>query len=154
MFHSCLGSFCPCLNEDVEYRQAVADVEDLKKKIDQLQTRSNALETALRTIQAAVSDEPHPLLCENAGVSVVAHCGSGSDCSSICGQSPQADASVPHLTAEEEDALDAFGVLLQAEIHTIQSFTSGRYIDPWSAGRNTILRTDFTFRSTSFLVRD
>ncbi|KAI0714759.1 hypothetical protein C8Q76DRAFT_618064 [Earliella scabrosa] len=88
-------------------RQAVADVEELKKKIDQLQTRSNALESALRIIQAAVSDEPHPLLCDNADMPM---CSSHMSSPSGSGDSPPSN-DVPALTAEEEDALDAFGTL-------------------------------------------
>ena len=80
-------------------------VEELKKKIDQLQTRSNALESALRIIQAAVSDEPHPLLCDNADMPM---CSSHMSSPSGSGDSPPSN-DVPALTAEEEDALDAFG---------------------------------------------
>ena len=103
----------------VAYRQAVADVEELKKKIDQLQTRSNALESALKTLQSAVSDDPHPLLQDNPGP--MAMCPGASPCidspSSANGDSQQA------LTAEEEDALDAFGTsprcpYLYAGIHS------------------------------------
>ncbi|KAI0370469.1 hypothetical protein BV20DRAFT_1052490 [Pilatotrama ljubarskyi] len=86
-------------------RQAVADVEDLKKKIEALQNRSKALENALRTIQSAVSDEPHPLLQE--GENGATSSSSGSPSSHF---SPPTD--VPVLSAdEEEDVLDAFGTL-------------------------------------------
>ncbi|KAI0354704.1 hypothetical protein OH77DRAFT_1425802 [Trametes cingulata] len=85
-------------------RQAVADVEDLKKKIEQLQNRSNALENALRTIQAAVSDEPHPLLQEGENGAT-----SSSSESPASHFSPPSDATT--LSAEEEDVLDAFGTL-------------------------------------------
>ncbi|KAI0756451.1 hypothetical protein C8Q80DRAFT_1128643 [Daedaleopsis nitida] len=85
-------------------RQAVADVEDLKKQIDQLQSRSNALETALKTLQAAVSDEPHPLLTDNPDLHMLA----------CCSDSPSADTMSQEsssLSVDEEDALDAFGTL-------------------------------------------
>ncbi|KAI0828999.1 fungal-specific transcription factor domain-containing protein [Trametes gibbosa] len=88
-------------------RQAVADVEDLKKKIEQLKSRSAALENALRTIQAAVSDEPHPLLRE-------AENGTGGGSNSSDSPASQTNGSPvdgPVLSADEEDVLDAFGTL-------------------------------------------
>ncbi|KAI1790935.1 fungal-specific transcription factor domain-containing protein [Ganoderma leucocontextum] len=87
-------------------RQAVADVEELKNKIDQLQTRSNALETALRTLQATVSDIPHPLLEENTGPpSAYLSASPPIDTPGSSGTSQQTS------TADEEDVLDAFGTL-------------------------------------------
>ncbi|OBZ79070.1 putative transcriptional regulatory protein C1F7.11c [Grifola frondosa] len=47
-------------------RLALADAEELHKKIEQLRSRSTALEDALRSLQAAVSDEPHALLQDDA----------------------------------------------------------------------------------------
>ena len=85
-------------------RQAVADVEDLKKKIEELTQRSGALENALRTLFAAVSDEPHPLLRDSASPN-------GGGPSASASDSPRTESSFegPSLTADEEDALDAFG---------------------------------------------
>ncbi|KAI0673870.1 fungal-specific transcription factor domain-containing protein [Trametes maxima] len=90
-------------------RQAVADVEDLKKKIVQLESRSKTLEDALRTIQSAVSDEPHPLLQE--GESTNGAAGAGSSSSSPASQHHFSPPEVPTLTPDEEDVLDAFGTL-------------------------------------------
>ncbi|KAI0778885.1 hypothetical protein BD413DRAFT_120973 [Trametes elegans] len=84
-------------------RQAVADVEDLKKKIEQLQNRSKALENALQLIQAAVSDQPHPLLQEGA------ENGTANSPDSFSSHSAGSPTDVPPLTAEEEDVLDSFG---------------------------------------------
>ena len=93
-------------------RQAVADVEELKKKLEQMQTRSNALETALRTLQATVSDIPHPLLEENAGPPGASFASSPSmDTPISSGASPTQETS---MAVDEEDVLDAFGMSLWA----------------------------------------
>ncbi|EIW63909.1 uncharacterized protein TRAVEDRAFT_157688 [Trametes versicolor FP-101664 SS1] len=89
-------------------RQAVADVEDLKNKIDQLKGRSAALENALRTIQAAISDEPHPLLREGENGAGSGGSAAESPSSSHANGSP---GDIPALSADEEDVLDAFGTL-------------------------------------------
>ncbi|KAI0652601.1 fungal-specific transcription factor domain-containing protein [Trametes meyenii] len=91
-------------------RQAVADVEDLKKKIAQLEGRSKTLEDALRTIQSAVSDEPHPLLQEGESTNGAATTGSSSE-SSPASHNHFSPPEVPTLTPDEEDILDAFGTL-------------------------------------------
>lgn len=88
------------------HRQAVADVEDLKNKIDQLKGRSAALENALRTIQAAISDEPHPLLREGENGAGSSGSAAESPSSSHANGSP---GDIPALSADEEDVLDAFG---------------------------------------------
>ena len=75
----------------------MADVEELKKKIESLQSRSNALENALRTIQAAVTDEPHPLLTHpDAGTLPCENCHTTAE-----------ETTVPEI---EEEVLDAFGM--------------------------------------------
>ena len=56
-----------------------AAVEDLKKKIEELTQRSGALENALRTLFAAVSDEPHPLLRDSASPNGAGPSASASD---------------------------------------------------------------------------
>ncbi|KAI0640171.1 fungal-specific transcription factor domain-containing protein [Trametes polyzona] len=86
-------------------RQAVADVEELKKKIEQLKKRSATLEDALRSIQAAVSDEPHPLLREGENGS------SSSSANSPASQTNGSPIEGPSLSADEEEVLDAFGTL-------------------------------------------
>lgn len=86
-------------------RQAVADVEELKNKIEQLQTRSNALETALRTLQATVSDIPHPLLEDNAGPPGAYF----SSSPSVDTPSTNGGSRLQVSIGEEEDVLDAFG---------------------------------------------
>ncbi|PCH34306.1 hypothetical protein WOLCODRAFT_95215 [Wolfiporia cocos MD-104 SS10] len=81
-------------------RLALADAEELHKKIERLRERSAALEEALRTLQAAVSDEPHPLLRENAMAVGSSERASG----------PSISAG-PLLSRDDEDILDAFGTL-------------------------------------------
>ncbi|KAI0962091.1 hypothetical protein AcV7_001012 [Taiwanofungus camphoratus] len=79
-------------------RLALADAEELHKKIECLQNRSAALEDALRTLQAVVCDEPHPLLRD---------------------ESMQANLERPSsyppdgplLSQEDEEILDSFGTL-------------------------------------------
>ncbi|CCL98901.1 uncharacterized protein FIBRA_00908 [Fibroporia radiculosa] len=81
-------------------RLALADAEELHKKIDRLRSRSAALEDALRTLQASVCDEPHPLLAQEDGMQV-----SPSERSSA---SPAHASSAPR---EDEDFIDVFGTL-------------------------------------------
>ncbi|KAH9837369.1 fungal-specific transcription factor domain-containing protein [Rhodofomes roseus] len=81
-------------------RLALADAEELHKKIERLRDRCGKLEYALRTLQAAVSDEPHPLLREESSMDVPPSVGSS-------GSSPGG----PLLTQEDEEILDAFGTL-------------------------------------------
>ncbi|KZT08809.1 uncharacterized protein LAESUDRAFT_648494 [Laetiporus sulphureus 93-53] len=79
---------------------ALADAEELQKKIERLRNRSTALEEALRTLQAAVSDEPHPLLQESSIQAGPAEC------------SPSRGVpDGPLLSREDEEILDAFGTL-------------------------------------------
>lgn len=80
---------------------ALADAEELHQKIQRLRDRSATLEEALRTLQAAVSDDPHPLLqndSDSPSSTAVDHSSSSS--------SP---ADGPRLSSEEERILDAFG---------------------------------------------
>ncbi|RPD64668.1 hypothetical protein L226DRAFT_565357 [Lentinus tigrinus ALCF2SS1-7] len=90
-------------------RQAVADVEDLKKKIETLTDRCKVLENALRTLQAAISDNPHPLLVDNPEDS------SSSSSTAVDPSPPPIDSSPniepPTPIREEEDITDAFGTL-------------------------------------------
>ncbi|PIL31283.1 transcription factor [Ganoderma sinense ZZ0214-1] len=90
-------------------RQAVADVEELKKKLEQMETRSNALETALRTLQATVSDIPHPLLQENAGPPG-AHFSASPSADTPASSGGSGSQQGP-MMSDEEDVLDAFGTL-------------------------------------------
>ena len=46
----------------------LANTEQLHERIEQLCARIRELETGLRTLQASVSSEPHPLLQKPAGV--------------------------------------------------------------------------------------
>lgn len=78
-------------------RLALADAEELHKKVERLRARSAALEDALRTLQAAVSDEPHPLLLE--------------DSMQITERQNGSSTEGPLLSREEEEVLDAFGTL-------------------------------------------
>ena len=76
---------------------ALADAEELHKKIERLRDRCAKLEDGLRTLQAAVTDEPHPLLRED----------SSSDASPSSSGAPPPDG--PLLSREDEEFLDAFG---------------------------------------------
>ena len=79
-------------------RLALADAEELHRKIERLRARSSALEDALRSLQAAVCDEPHPLLSEDAQMSSES--------------SPHSASDGPLLTREDEAFLDSFGIYL------------------------------------------
>lgn len=81
------------------YRLGLADTEGLYKKIESLRKRVTELEDALRSLQAAVTDEPHPLLYDDAD-----QMNASADRS---GNIPDG----PLLSAEEEEVLDAFGML-------------------------------------------
>ena len=83
----------------LDNRLAFADAEELHKKIDRLRKRVASLEDALRTLQSAVSDDPHPLLQEDAM--------DDKDGSSNHKSSPVTG---PPLSREDEEFLDAFGV--------------------------------------------
>ena len=77
---------------------ALADADELHKKIERLRGRVTTLEDALRKLQAAVSDDPHPLLHEG-----------GSDSKDDTARLASVDG--PSLSAEDEEFLDAFGTL-------------------------------------------
>lgn len=77
---------------------ALADAEELHKKIERLRDRCLELEDGLRTLQAAITDEPHPLLRED----------SSTDNSPHSSSAPPPDG--PLLTREDEEFLDAFGM--------------------------------------------
>ncbi|KAH8099453.1 fungal-specific transcription factor domain-containing protein [Cristinia sonorae] len=81
-------------------RLAFADAEELHKKIDRLRKRVSSLEDALRTLQSAVSDDPHPLLQQEDAMDD--RDGSRHKGSPITG---------PPLSREDEEFLDAFGTL-------------------------------------------
>ncbi|KAK7695142.1 hypothetical protein QCA50_002332 [Cerrena zonata] len=79
-------------------RLALADADELHKKVERLRNRVTTLEDALRKLQAAVSDDPHPLLQEGAS-------------ESKDDTARQASVDGPSLSAEDEEFLDAFGTL-------------------------------------------
>ncbi|OCH95704.1 hypothetical protein OBBRIDRAFT_830653 [Obba rivulosa] len=98
------SAICPegALTTGKGNRLAFADADELNKKIERLRNRSTQLEDALRKLQAAVSDDPHPLLQD--------------DSSSPSGSSPEISANGaspdgPGLTQDDEQFLDAFGTL-------------------------------------------
>ena len=85
--------------------KAAAEVEELREKIAQL-------ESALATMQSAISDEPHPLLKDASSASP----SSSSDSSgpapppSSSASGSQSSSSPPALSQEEEDdVIDSFG---------------------------------------------
>lgn len=78
---------------------AFADAEELHKKIDRLRKRVTSLEDALRVLQSAVSDDPHPLLVEDM---MDDNTGTQRKSSPLTG---------PPLSREDEEFLDAFGTL-------------------------------------------
>lgn len=86
-------------------RLAFADAEELHKKIDRLRKRVTSLEDALRVLQSAVSDDPHPLLAEDA---MDDKDGSRQKSSPITG---------PPLSREDEEFLDAFGTCEHPRFH-------------------------------------
>ena len=92
---------------------ALADAEELHQKIERLRNRSAALEDALRALQAAVSDDPHPLLQSDSDSPSSAMTVDQSS----SGSSP---ATGPGLSSEEERILDAFGNIF-ARLHASQS---------------------------------
>ncbi|KAI0789552.1 fungal-specific transcription factor domain-containing protein [Abortiporus biennis] len=77
---------------------ALADVEELHRKIERLRNRVHTLEDALRVIQSHISDDPHPLLQDD----MVEDKSSRNKCPPAFGQP---------LTREDEEFLDAFGTL-------------------------------------------
>ncbi|CAL1694716.1 unnamed protein product [Somion occarium] len=79
-------------------RLALADADELHKKVERLRNRVTTLEDALRKLQAAVSDDPHPLLQEGAA-------------DPKDDTMRQAAACGPSLSPEDEEFLDAFGTL-------------------------------------------
>ena len=127
-------------------RQAVADVEDLKKKIETLTSRCKVLETALRTLQAAVSDAPHPLLTEQTEGETASSSTAVDTTPPTIDSSQNTESSVS--AQEEEDVLDAFGMLTSCVVpEPVLSFD--RNSNTGSTRRNTILWSDFTFGGTS-----
>lgn len=84
------------------FRLAFADAEELQKKIERLRSRVGELEAALEKLQAAVSDEPHPLLL-NAFETINA---------SSAPTLPRRADSQPSVSREEDDFVDAFGTSL------------------------------------------
>ncbi|KAI0732426.1 fungal-specific transcription factor domain-containing protein [Fomitopsis betulina] len=82
-------------------RLALADVEGLHKKIERLRARCTTLEDGLRTLQAAVTDDPHPLLRDDLDTST--------ESSPSASGAPPPEG--PLLTQEDEEFLDAFGTL-------------------------------------------
>lgn len=81
---------------------AFADADELQKKIEQYRDRVQTLEEALRTLQANVSDDVHPLLHGKPAIEAT----SGSPI-------PRAvindTAFNPNTSREDEEFLDAFG---------------------------------------------
>ncbi|KAI0778882.1 fungal-specific transcription factor domain-containing protein [Trametes elegans] len=98
-------------------KKSAADVQQLKKKVEQL-------EAALRKLQAAVSDEPHPLLADDgdsgAAQRATPHANQSSDESSKAsgstnGSSPPSSSDATSQSDDdgdvESDLTDAFGTL-------------------------------------------
>lgn len=78
---------------------AFADAEELQKKVERLRGRVHELEDALRTLQANISDHPHPLLT-----------GSPAMASMPNSPVPPSGTGPTTLTSkEEEEFIDAFG---------------------------------------------
>lgn len=90
--------------------KAAAEVEELKDKIAQL-------ETALRQMQAAVSDEPHPLLQDSPGQPSTTPSSSADSGASPPGSSAPSNSSTSSQSpkddnsAEVEEVLDTFGIV-------------------------------------------
>lgn len=75
-------------------------MEGLHKKIERLRARCTTLEDGLRTLQAAVTDDPHPLLRDDLDTST--------ESSPSASGAPPPEG--PLLTQEDEEFLDAFGM--------------------------------------------
>ncbi|TFK85569.1 hypothetical protein K466DRAFT_587983 [Polyporus arcularius HHB13444] len=88
--------------------KAAAEVEELKDKIAQL-------EAALRTMQASVSDEPHPLLQDSQGLSSATPPSSAESGASPPGAPAPSNSSASSQSPKEEpdvdEVLDTFGTL-------------------------------------------
>ena len=91
----------------------MADAEELQKKIERLRGRVKALEGALRTLQADVTDDPHPLLLDTDEATAII------DTSPTLGPStirsprqpiPEPEAP-PAMSREDEEFIGAFGAL-------------------------------------------
>ncbi|GBE77611.1 hypothetical protein SCP_0104910 [Sparassis crispa] len=80
-------------------RGAIAGVEELHRDIERLRTRCATLEDALRTLQAKITDEPHPLLSDSPNSSGTPEWSGG----------PTPDG--PLLSRADEEVLDSFGTL-------------------------------------------
>ncbi len=89
--------------------KAAAEVEELKDKIAQL-------EAALRTMQASVSDEPHPLLQDSQGLSSATPPSSAESGASPPGAPAPSNSSASSQSPKEEpdvdEVLDTFGIVL------------------------------------------
>jgi len=103
-------------------RMILSGTEELHERISQLQGRIRELETGLKTLQADVSDEPHPLLDNDTlrlptlGTPSQARSSPASGDSSSSKSSAMSQPSVPEplpMKSEEEEEektpLDAFG---------------------------------------------
>ncbi len=80
---------------------ALADADELHRKIERLRNRVSSLEDALRVLQATVTDDPHPLL-----VNDMVEDGSQSR--------RRTPLNGPPPTREDEEFLDAFGMWVEA----------------------------------------
>lgn len=79
---------------------ALADAEELHRKVERLRNRVISLEDALRVLQAAVTDDPHPLLADDM-VEDKASSNAGRRATPLNG---------PSVSRDEEEFLDAFGM--------------------------------------------
>ncbi|KIM38235.1 hypothetical protein M413DRAFT_248465 [Hebeloma cylindrosporum] len=121
------GSICPdgVLAPGRGNRLILANTEQLHERIDHISARNRELENALRTLQQAVSDQPHPLLSMDVlRINTTAQHGSSSGPStSSSSKSPSASRISPTTHPpnptevkqdDEQNVIDAFGTLIIA----------------------------------------
>ncbi|GJF00201.1 fungal-specific transcription factor domain-containing protein [Phanerochaete sordida] len=95
-------------------RLAFADADELQKKVERLRGRVKALENGLRTLQADVSDDPHPLLLDTDEATAIIDT-SPTPGPSSTHRSPQelpSELEPPHaMSRDDEEFVGAFGTL-------------------------------------------
>ena len=90
-------------------RMVLANTEQLHERIEQLCARIRELETGLRTVQASVSSEPHPLLQKPAGIFQPKISNSGRTSPTTLPHSLQTKYAESDAEPEEDSFVDAFG---------------------------------------------
>ena len=104
------------------YEKRRAKFQELQKKIERLRGRVKALEGALRTLQADVSDEPHPLLLDT------------DESTAIIDSTPTAGPSNPKSTSSQTAERDPPQAMTREDEEFVGAFGAFRRrlcADPW-----------------------